>query len=69
MRAWDRAEVDCVNALGPWRWQTGTAVMSDDEHRIQRVRDHVEQARELIERGCKRQSRRHATGTSAKLPP
>lgn len=43
--------------------------MSDDEHRIQRVRDHVEQARELIELGCKRQSRQHATGTSAKLPP
>ncbi|KGG96064.1 hypothetical protein P368_00215 [Comamonas thiooxydans] len=43
--------------------------MSDGEHRIQRVRDYVEQTHELIELGCKRQSRRHATGTSAKLPP
>lgn len=43
--------------------------MSDGEHRIQRVRDYVEQTRELIELGCKRQFRRHAIGTSAKLPP
>lgn len=43
--------------------------MSDGDHRIQRVRDYVEQTCELLELGCKRQSRRHATGTSAKLPP